>query len=137
MMPVITINDVPLACLEHASSAYHVSMPLILSIMKKENGRNGQAIKNKTNGTYDLGVFQINSRWLPTLKHYGYTQHDLQNNPCKNTMAGVWILAKKLAEDKPLWSAVGGYHSYTPKYNARYRYDIQNHYQKIVAALNT
>jgi hypothetical protein len=29
-------------------------------VMKKENGRNGEANQNKKNGTFDYGVMQIN-----------------------------------------------------------------------------
>jgi len=54
MIPV-TINDVPVSCINQAAVAYHIPAPLILAVMKKENGRNGQAIRNR-NGTYDLGA---------------------------------------------------------------------------------
>jgi soluble lytic murein transglycosylase-like protein len=91
IMPA-TINDVPITCINQAAVTYHVPATLILSIMKKENGRNGQAVPNK-NGSYDIGVCQINSRWLPTLARYGYTRDDIQFNPCKNVMAASWILA--------------------------------------------
>jgi soluble lytic murein transglycosylase-like protein len=133
-MPVL-INDVPVICINQAAVAYHVPAPLILSIMKQENGRNGDAIRNK-NGTYDLGVLQINSRWLPTLSKYGYTRKDLQFDPCKNLMAGAWILANNLAEGKSLWSGIGDYHSHTPKYNTAYRNKVYRHYQKISVALD-
>jgi hypothetical protein len=102
--------------------------------MKKENGRNGQAVRNK-DGTYDLGVLQINTRWLPTLARYGYTRDDLQFNPCKNIMAATWILATNLAEGKTLWSAIGNYHSHTLKHNLTYRTSVQAYYQKITQVL--
>ncbi len=98
--------------------------------MKKENGRNGQAAHNK-DGSYDLGVCQINSRWLPTLARYGYTREDVQSNPCRNVMAASWILALSLANGKTAWSGVGNYHSRTPIHNQKYRTSIQTNYQKI------
>lgn len=133
MMPVL-INDVPVACINQAAIAYHVSASLILSIMKKENGRNGQAIRNK-NGTYDLGVFQVNSIWLPTLARYGYTKKDIQFDPCKNVMAGTWILAKGLAQGKSVWSGTANYYSHTPHLNTLYSNDVYKHYQKISSVL--
>lgn len=124
------INDVPVSCINQAAVAYHVPATLILAIMRKENGRNGQAVRNN-NGTHDLGIMQINTRWLPTLAKYGYTKQDLQFNACKNVMVGTWILAGSLANGKTAWSGVGNYHSKTPKFNLRYRTDIETHYQTI------
>ncbi|MEO8964322.1 MAG: lytic transglycosylase domain-containing protein [Gammaproteobacteria bacterium] len=133
-MPVL-INDVPPRCIIQAEAIYHVPVVLILSVMRQENGRNGQAVKNK-NGSYDLGVMQINTRWLPALSRYGYTQEDLQYDPCKNVMAGTWILANNIATSNMLWAGIGNYHSHTPQYNASYQNDIYKHYKKISAVLN-
>lgn len=128
------INDVPVSCINQASIAHHVPATLLLAIMKKENGRNGQAVRNK-DGTYDLGVMQVNTRWVKKLSQYGYTSHDLQFNPCKNVMAGSWILANSLADGKNVWAGIGNYHSHTSKYNQSYRASIQNHYKKIVSVV--
>lgn len=129
MIPVL-INDTPVTCINQAAVAYHVPATLILSIMKNENGRNGQAVRNK-NGSYDLGVMQINSQWLTILKGYGYTSEDLQFDACKNVMAGTWILARGIANGHNLWSGIGNYHSHTEKYNIPYQKRINNNYQKI------
>ena len=102
--------------------------------MKKENGRNGQAVRNK-NGTFDLGVLQINTRWLSTLARYGYTREDLQNNPCKNVMAATWILASGLANSKTLWSGVGNYNSHTAKFNKHYSESVSQDFDKIKHAI--
>lgn len=132
----ILINDVPVVCINQAAEAFHVPAQLILSVMKQENGRNGDAIHNK-NGSIDYGIMQINSSWLPTLSKYGYSKYDLQFDPCKNVTAGTWILAKSLAEGKSLWSGIGNYHSHTPKYNEVYRNKIYDHYQNISITLNS
>lgn len=109
--------------------------PLILSIMKKENGHNGQAVHNK-NGTYDLGVMQVNTRWLSTLARYGYTRDDLQFNPCKNVMAGSWILAQSMAEGQSTWVGVGNYNSHTLKINHAYHISIQKIHNEISEIIN-
>ena len=88
MMPVL-INDVPIDCINHAAITYHVPATIILSVIRQENGRNGQAKPNK-NGTFDYGVMQINTIWLSKLASYGYTKDELQNDPCKNVKAGTW-----------------------------------------------
>jgi len=72
------------------------------------------AAAHNKNGTFDLGVMQINSRWVPTLAHYGYTKVDIQFNPCLNVKIGTWLIAKGLAEEKNFWSGIGNYHSHTP-----------------------
>lgn len=134
MMPV-TINDAPVTCINQAAIIYHISTTLILAVMKKENGRNGQEVRNK-NGTYDLGIMQVNSRWLPTLARYGYTRDDIQFDPCKNLMAGSWILANSFADGKTLWSGIGNYHSRTPVHNQSYRNSIYVNYQKLYSIIS-
>lgn len=126
----ITINDAPVICINHAAITYHVPATLILAIMKKENGRNGQAVRNK-NGSYDLGILQINTRWLPVFARYGYTRDDLQFNPCRNIMAGTWILAQSIAKGKSVWQGIGDYHSHTPSLNKTYYVSIQKIHHKI------
>lgn len=133
MMPVL-INDVPVNCINQAAIANHVPATLILSIMKKENGRNGQAVPNK-NGSYDLGVMQVNTCWLSVLARHGYTHGDLQFNPCKNVMAATWILAMGLANGKTLWSGVGNYNSHTARFNKRYRNSVSQDFDKISHAI--
>jgi soluble lytic murein transglycosylase-like protein len=78
---------------------------------------------------------QINSSWLSTFAHYGYSRKDLQFNPCKNVMAGTWILANSIANGDTLWSRIGNYHSHTPKRNASYQNNIYKNYQKISVVL--
>lgn len=136
MIP-ITINDVDIDCINRAAITYHVSVPIILSVMKKENGRNGLAVLNKKNGTHDYGVMQINDVWLPKILPYGYTKHDIQYDACKNVMVGTWILSQSIAYGKNLWSGIGNYHSHTPDHNRNYRNDIYKNYSKINYILNT
>lgn len=133
LVPVI-VNDVPVECINHAAIVYHVPAKVILSIIKAEGGRNGMANRN-TNGTYDYGVMQINSSWLPQIKPYGFTRHDLQYNSCKNVEVGTWILSQSIASGTNLWSGVGNYHSHTPHFNQSYREKIRAYYQQISKAL--
>lgn len=129
MLPVL-INDVPIDCINHAAITYHVPATVILSVIKQENGRNGQATPNK-NGTFDYGVMQINTIWVSKLARYGYTKSDLQYDACKNVEAGTWILAQGLAGGKTAWQGIGNYNSHTPKFNKRYSESISRHLDKI------
>jgi len=127
----ILINDVPIDCINHAAIAYHVPATLILSIMKAENGKNGEAIKNK-NGTVDYGVMGINSIWLPKVMAYGYTKEDLQFNACKNVAVGTWIISQNMANNEPLWKSIANYHSRTPSHNKFYQASIYTNYKKVM-----
>ncbi len=127
-------HGVPLECINHAAQIFHVPATMIISVMKIENGWNGAAIKNK-NGTYDLGVMQVNSSWLNQLKKYGITQAALQNDPCVNVHTATWILAKGLAKGEG-WQGVGNYHSATPIHNLRYRQKVKKAYDSMQLALS-
>ena len=129
MIPIM-INDVPLDCINRSAIIYHVPATVILSVLKNENGRNGDAIKNK-NGSIDYGVMQINSIWLPKIAGYGYSRDDLQYNACKNVEVGTWILSQSISKGKNLWSGIGDYHSHTPDHNRNYRNKIYKNYEKL------
>jgi soluble lytic murein transglycosylase-like protein len=130
MLPVM-INDVPVSCINHVAIVYHVPASVILSVMKAENGKNGDAIKNK-NGTIDYGVMQINSIWLPKISAYGYTKNDLQYNACKNVAVGAWLISRNMAEGKAVWRSIANYHSHTPVHNKIYRDSLYANYQTLV-----
>jgi len=130
-MPLL-INDIPIACINRAAVTYHVPAPVILSILRLENGRNGDARRNK-NGTLDFGVFQINSVWLRALEKYGYTRHDLQYNPCRSTYAATWIISQNISRNLPTWQALAAWHSMTPKHNQSYRTRLKTVYTSLVS----
>lgn len=126
-------HGVPLECINHAAQTFHVPATIIVSVMKIENGWNGAAIRNK-NGTYDLGVMQVNSSWLSQLTKYGITKNDLQFDPCINVHTATWILAKGLAKGEG-WQGVGNYHSATPIHNLQYRQKVKIAYDSMQKAL--
>lgn len=129
------INDVPMDCINLAAMQYHVPAVLIVSVLKTEDGRVGDARINK-NGTLDYGPMQINSIWLETLGKYGYTAYDLQYNPCLNVAAGTWILAQAIAEDsKSIWKGIGNYHSHSYLENLDYQYKVSIYTNLLEAAL--
>jgi hypothetical protein len=74
--------DVPLHCIEEAAVIFHVPEKLIISVLLTERGKMGEISKNR-NGSYDIGLMQINSSWLPDLKRYDITESDLKYN-CKS-----------------------------------------------------
>ncbi len=123
-MSTLTINDVPIECINKAAIAYHVPAELIISVLKTENGRNGMA-KLNANGTYDYGPMQINTVWLSRIRQYGYSKEMLQYDPCLNVWVGSWILGQRIASSSTnVWRGIGAYHSYTDSENVPYQYKV-------------
>lgn len=119
-MSALIIHDVPIECINRAALMYHVPARLILAVLVTEGGRVGSAIQNK-NGSVDYGPMQINSCWLPLLQTYGYTQQQVQYDPCVNVQVGTWILSKNIAQSATLWRGVGNYNSKKLNLNIRYQ----------------
>ncbi len=129
-------HAVPMECINQAVVTYALPASLIMAIIYVEGGRNGLRIPN-TNGSFDYGVMQVNSTWLPEIaRKFAYTPNDLQYDPCKNVMAGSWILRKNLnqQQSKSIMYAVGSYHSLTPNLNYIYSIKVLSAYQTIQKA---
>lgn len=108
------------ACFEAAGARYALSPLLLWSIAKNESGFNARAINRaNANGTYDIGMMQINSGWLPTLRRYGIEEAHLYE-PCVSIYVGAWILAQNVARHGYTWKAVGAYNATTPARQVRY-----------------
>ncbi|MGI4945182.1 MAG: lytic transglycosylase domain-containing protein, partial [Janthinobacterium lividum] len=91
-----------------------------------EGGQVGSVHRN-LDGTDDLGVMQINTRWLPVLA--GVARMDaaavrdrLTRDACFNiAAAGLVMRAALLGRHGDLMTAIGDYHSHTPMLNASYQ----------------
>ena len=100
-------------CFEEASKRYSISEPLLRAIARVESNTNGAAMNmghlGRT-GSYDIGLMQINSSWLPKLRTFGINEQALKD-PCQNLMVGAWILAHHMREDGADWNGVGAYNA--------------------------
>lgn len=96
-------------CFVQAGNYYGVSPSLLYAIAKHESGLNWRALNKNRNGTYDIGLMQINSRWIPTLKRYGLYDERLIWEPCFNTMVGAWVLRQCMERYGYSWRAVDCY----------------------------
>lgn len=114
------------ACLQQAEVKYGIPKDLLRAISRVESSGNTTAV-HLNYRTYDIGVMQVNSAWLPTLSRYGIRPVDLYD-ACTNIDVGAWILSQEIAQHGYTWEAVGRYHSPTAAHQTKY-------IQRIAAAL--
>ncbi len=95
-------------CLEDAAAWAGVHPMVLRAIAWVESRGNAAAIHWNGNGTYDVGLMQINSRWY----HRGLASiWPRLGEPCVNVAAAAWILARCTEESGYSWDAVGCYHA--------------------------
>lgn len=97
-------------CWDKAGAAYGVDPWLLFSIAKVESSFNGRAINANRNGTYDLGLMQINSFWLPTLRKFGIDTRQLFE-PCTSVFVGAWIVSQNIRRFGYNQDGIGAYNS--------------------------
>ena len=96
------------------------------SIQAVEGGAPGTVHRN-TDGSSDLGVMQINTRWIPYLAGVSHwtpavTTAELTNDPCVSIRAAGLIMTIYAAETHNDWmTAIGDYHSHTKPLNKSYQ----------------
>ena len=95
---------------EGVAQKYSVNHFLLYSIAKTESNLNPVAIGRNSNGSYDIGLMQINSSWLPKLRQYGITEEHLLD-PCVSREVGAWILRDNMSRLGNSWDAVGAYNA--------------------------
>lgn len=120
-------------CTNYASQRFGVHPLVIRSIIEVEGGKMGTVSKN-SNGTYDLGIMQINTIHLKDIESNfpGIDATLLINSPCANIAVGTWILSSRIKEAPDLWTGVGNYHSRTPKYHNRYLKKVDRIYRRLL-----
>ncbi len=113
------------ACWNQAASRYGVPVTLLFAIAQTESRLHAGVVGHNTNGSYDVGLMQINSSWFPMLKrHYGITPEMLVSDPCLNLNVGAWILSGTLNRYGMNWKGVGAYNADSPALQASYARQI-------------
>lgn len=120
-------------CINYSAQRYQISPWIIKSIIKVESNWNVRAFNRNKNGSYDVGIMQINSSWFPKLRKYGIYEQHLWD-PCVNIEVGTWILAQCIYKYGYRWEAVGCYHSSNYSRKTRYAYKIYKVYKEMVKA---
>ena len=116
---IALLSDHAVACWKEAATRYGVNEQLLYAIAKTESGLNPSAINRNKNGSYDIGLMQINSSWFPVLRKYGLSEAHVWD-PCTNIQVGAWILAQNMYRLGNSWEAVGAYNSSKAPYRLRY-----------------
>ena len=118
-LPAIAISLLSVAapagatCFHEAGQRYGLNPGLLQAIAKTESGLRPDAVNlqhRSRTGSYDIGLMQINSSWLPKLAGFGITEAALYE-PCQNVMVGAWILSHHLRESGADWNGVGAYNA--------------------------
>jgi hypothetical protein len=108
------------------ASLYNLPPRVLPSIQAVEGGKAGTVHRNR-DGTDDLGVMQINARWIPAFAAFtglpaNAVRERLITRPCFNIAAAGAILHTYLDKaDGDLMKAVGFYHSHTGPLSDHYR----------------
>ncbi|AMD93393.1 lytic transglycosylase domain-containing protein [Desulfomicrobium orale] len=76
--------------------------------------------------SHDIGLMQINSRWLTQLG----ISPETALVPANNVTLGVYILALEIRRHGYNWKAVGAYHSPTPARQMAYARKVNTIYQQ-------
>lgn len=112
-------QSVNAACFELAAQRYQVPVQLLKAIAMQESGGRAHAVNRNPNGTFDIGMMQINSFWLPKLARHGITQQDLFD-PCVSVLVGAWVLSDNFARLGYNTQGLGAYNAVTPYKRERY-----------------
>lgn len=116
---------------QEAEVTHRITPKLLCSFAKVESKEDPKAINRNTNGSFDVGVMQINSSWLPILSKYGITLNDLFY-PKTNIMVGAWVLSQCHASFGESWKAIDCYNKGAKRAKNNSKYN-----QKILEAYNT
>jgi|GEM_PF-1930293 len=104
-------------CFEEAGAQYGINPQILRAIAKVESNFNPAAVNKNANGTYDVGLMQINSSWYSAIGKQRWTS---LGDACFNTKTGAWILAMCMNKYGYTWKAIGCYNSQTPGKRDRY-----------------
>ncbi len=108
-------------CFVGAGRYYNVNPYLLYAIAKVESNLNPKAYNKNRNGTYDIGIMQINSFWIPKIKRYGGSEKSLWE-PCYNIYIGAWVLGQCIHELGLTWKAIDCYNKGKGRARERSKY---------------
>jgi soluble lytic murein transglycosylase-like protein len=108
-------------CFEDAGKQYGIHYRLLESIAGVESNMNPRAFNINRNGSFDIGLMQINSFWIKMLE---LDKDELVSNPCYNVMVGANILKQCIDRYGFSWEAVGCYNATDSKKKINYSWKV-------------
>lgn len=111
-------------CFDDAGAYQSVSPNVLRAIAWYESKGDPTAVHRNSNGSIDVGELQINSIHFPELEAYGVSPSSLRDQ-CVNIYVAAWQLKQKMVKYGNTWTAIGSYHSETPRYRDQYATAIQ------------
>ncbi|MEI7785366.1 MAG: lytic transglycosylase domain-containing protein [Betaproteobacteria bacterium] len=130
---ILSVQAARAACFEQAAERYQVPEVLLRAIAQQESGGNPHAINRNTNGSFDIGLMQINSLWFPTLAKHGIAPQHLYD-PCVSTLVGAWILSKGFARLGYNAQGLGAYNASSPEKREHYARQVLRRVAHLSAA---
>ena len=124
-----------IACMAFVASFNHLPPRLLPSIMAVEGGQVGVPHLN-LDGSEDLGIMQVNTRWVPAVaratgQSAALVRVRLLSQPCFGiNVAGAILRSYWIEAHGDLMLAIGYYHSHTRDLNLAYR-------RQVIAAAQT
>jgi soluble lytic murein transglycosylase-like protein len=109
-----------------AGNYYNVAPWLLWAVGKVESGHNPYAVNKNKNGTYDIGIMQINSIHLSRLSKYGITKQKLFDSRT-NIYAGAMILRECIDKYGNNWNAVNCYNGMSKENRVYFTYAKKVH----------
>lgn len=112
-------------CITGAAKHYGAREDVIRALIRTEGGTTGE-IRRNTNGSFDMGLMQINSIHLSDpgpngLWRFGIRAQDLIYNECLNIYIGTWYVQSRILVRGDVWKGIGDYHSRSPSINHDYQ----------------
>lgn len=122
------IKPLTTQCLMTVSNRYEIHPDVLLALLMVEGGTVGRNSRANQNGSYDIGLFQLNTIHLPALAALGISEDELRNDGCLNAAVAGWHLRRiltpsvmaSITDDESYLRAIARYHSATPKFNEIY-----------------
>ena len=130
---VLPIRALSWECVVEAAETYSLPLAALVGILATEGGKTGVALSN-TNGTWDMGPFQINTCHIGELLEAGMSPGVILRDGCVNAHAAAWILRKEYDRTRNIWDAVGAYHSRTPHLRDAYLGRVKKHLARLERA---
>lgn len=120
------------ACTASAAQRYHLPAEVLRAVVATEGGWDGLKKRNR-NGSYDLGVAQINTIHLAELARYGVSEQQLVHDACVNVHVAAYRLRFEINRAGEFWRGVGNYHSRTPERSRAYQGRVRGNLDRLRA----